>query len=163
MIEDSSPEQKPGLSDYSRKLSNDVKEALYGYFRAYNEDKKELDEFELACETINKRFIATCLISIFSDMSANERKAFKDQSLDIACLAKVAMDKLNLSKEDKESIEGELKKITPEIAQSSSKLLKELNLRDHDSPLYKLKKDIYDSLQEKSEAAEAYSYLNFTT
>ena len=23
-----------------RKLSNDVKEALYGYFRAYNEDKK---------------------------------------------------------------------------------------------------------------------------
>lgn len=163
MIEDSNWELRQGLSDYSRKLAVDTREALKGYLFAQKEDGAELNEFEIAFDEINKRFIMTCLVSIFADMNPDERKVFIEQLLDIARLIKMAMGKLNLSEDDKELVESELRKMTPEAARLPSKLLAELNLLDDDSPLSLLEKTIYDSLQKKPEAAEAYSYLNLTS
>ncbi len=160
MMEESNSEFKQGLSDYSRKLATDTQDALKSYLFTPKEDGAELSEIESAFDEINKDFIKTCLVSIFADMNPDERKAFIGQPHDIAQFIRLAMDKLNLSQDDKELMEKELKKITPEAAPLPSKLLEELNLLDDDSPLSVFKKRIYDSLQEKPEAAEAYSYLN---
>lgn len=163
MTEGFNSEIKQGLSDYSRKLAADTQNMLKSYSFASNEDGAELSEIELAFEEINKDFINTCLVSILADMSLDERKAFNEQSLDIAHLVRMAMDKLNLSEGEKKIVEIELKKINPENIRLPSELLAELNLLNDDSPLSVLKKTIYDSLQDKPEVAEAYSYLNLTS
>lgn len=162
MIEDPNLE-KQGLSDYSRQLAADAKELLGSCFSTVKNRGADLSERELAYDEINKDFVRTCLVSIFADMNQEERKAFKEQTLDTAKIIETALDKLNVSEEDKKIIDNELAKITPEAMSSPSRLLKALNLLDHESPMYRLKKTIYNSLQEKSEAAEAYSYLNFTS
>ena len=163
MPEDFNSETNQGLSDHSRKLAADTKELLEKYFPAPEEGGGELTERELAYNEINKGFVRTCLVSLFSEMSPDERRAFNGQPIDIAHLIRMAADKLNFSKDDKELVESEIKKITPEGARSPVKLLTELNLLNHESPLYKLKKTIYDSLQDSSEAAEALSYLSLTS
>ena len=163
MIAKFNHESEGGLSDYSRILIDDIKETLDNYFSAPDRSEKELSEPEIACEVINKRFIRTCLMSIFADMSPDERKEFKDQPLDIVYLIRTAMDRLNLSEDDKKAVENVLEKITPEDARLPSRMIKRLGLLNHESQLYKTEEALYKSLQEKTEAAEAYSYLNLTS
>lgn len=152
--------EKQGLSDYSRQLAIDTNELSMSYFSTKKDGGTELNERELAYDEINKDFVRTCLVSIFADISPEERKIFKEEPFDIARIIRLILNKLNILDEDKVIMENELSKITPEAMSSPSRLLKALNLLDHESPMYKLKKAIYNSLQEKPEAAEAYSYLN---
>lgn len=160
MTEDFNPETKQGLSDYSRKLAADARESLKSYLFAPKDDNAELNELEYSFEDVNKNFISICLVSILADMSPEERKMIKEQPLEVADIIRLAADKINLSEEDEKSIENALKKITPEVARLPSKLLKELGLMNDESLFSRLESALYDSLQKKPEAAEAYSYLN---
>lgn len=162
MTEDFNPEIKQGLSDYSRKLAADARESLKSYSFAPKDDNAELNELEYSFEDINKNFINICLVSILADMSLEERETIKERPLEVVDIIRLAAGKINLSEEDKKSIENALKKITPEVARLPSKLLKELGLMNDESLFSGLESALYDLLQKKPEAAEAYSYLNFT-
>lgn len=156
-------ELREGLSDYSRKLSADTKELLNIYFQSIKTDTDELDEYEAACEAANKRFIRTCLTAVLGEMNEEERQGLKERPFNLSEIVRKAADKLDLSEEDKKIISNELEKTTPEANYLPSRMLTELRLFDHKSAMSRLEKALYEKLQENPEAAEAYSYLSFTS